>query len=80
MEELFRLVLAVAAIWLIVRRLKHPGPRGGVSHRIPKDHSPDSMPMLRCARCGVYVPQDEAVNAHGQAFCSREHATPGQRR
>ncbi len=80
MEELLRLVLVVAAIWLIVRRLKHPGPRGSLSHSTPKDHPPDSMPMLRCARCGVYVPQDEAVNDHGQTFCSREHASLGEHR
>ena len=80
MEELLRLVLVVAAIWLIVHRLKHPSPRSRVTRTSRKDRPPDSMPMLRCARCGVYIPQAEAVTAHGQTFCSREHATLGMRR
>ncbi len=80
MEELLRLVLVVAAIWLIIHRLKHPGPKSRVTRTSRNDHPPDSMPMLRCAHCGVYIPQAEAVTAHGRAFCSREHATLGMRR
>jgi uncharacterized protein len=29
--------------------------------------------MVRCAQCGVYVPQSEGVAARGRTFCSQEH-------
>lgn len=27
----------------------------------------------RCDRCGVYVPESEAVRANGRVYCSPEH-------
>ncbi len=79
MEELLRFILILAAIWLFIRRFRRPGTRGGVSRASPENRRPDSIPMLRCARCGVYVPHNDAVSAHGQAFCSRQHAAMGAR-
>ncbi|MDA8363315.1 MAG: PP0621 family protein [Gammaproteobacteria bacterium] len=80
MEELLRLVLILVAVWFLVRALRRSGARGGASPPPPRNSPPESVPMLRCARCGVYVPHDQAVTAHGRTFCSREHASRGPRR
>ena len=79
MGELLRLVLVLAAIWFLVYRPRRSGPHGQVSRNSSRSQSCPSVPMLRCARCGVYVPQDEAVTDQGRNFCSREHAALGLR-
>lgn len=33
--------------------------------------------MVRCAHCGLHVPEDEAVKADGRDYCSEEHARQG---
>jgi len=33
-----------------------------------------SEPMVACAHCGVYLPQSDALDLHGQVWCCREHA------
>ncbi len=30
--------------------------------------------MVRCAKCGLYVPEEQAVGYEGKHFCSLEHA------
>ena len=42
------------------------GPAGGTTQQ--------SEPMIRCAYCGVHMPESEAITAStGAAFCSEEH-------
>jgi len=38
----------------------------GKANRPPED-------MVRCARCGMFLPKAESVQARGVHFCSREH-------
>ena len=33
-----------------------------------------SLESVRCAHCGVFVPEDKAVRREGLDFCSWEHA------
>lgn len=33
-----------------------------------------SLESVRCAHCGVFVPEDKAVRRAGRDFCSWEHA------
>lgn len=33
--------------------------------------------MVACARCGVHLPESEAVQAEGRHFCSEEHRRLG---
>jgi uncharacterized protein len=42
----------------------HPGPK-------------EAVPVMQCARCGVYVPDSEAVFDHRRVFCSIEHRDAG---
>ncbi|MFM7011517.1 MAG: PP0621 family protein [Betaproteobacteria bacterium] len=33
--------------------------------------------MVRCAHCGVHLPESEAINKAGVSFCSQAHASLG---
>jgi uncharacterized protein len=33
--------------------------------------------MVSCARCGVHLPESEAVRSEGRVFCSEEHRRLG---
>jgi len=33
--------------------------------------------LVRCARCGVHLPRDEAREAGGRLYCGEEHARLG---
>lgn len=40
----------------------------------PEGTGEPSRRMLRCHRCGLFVPEDEAVrDSRGHVYCSREH-------
>jgi ribosomal protein S26 len=30
--------------------------------------------MIACDRCGLHVPEDEAIHRNGKHYCSEEHA------
>ena len=38
---------------------------------------PSAVPVMQCARCGVYLPDHEAIHAGSLAFCSEEHREAG---
>jgi uncharacterized protein len=66
MRYLTLLLLAVAA-FLVVRHLfSRPPAAGGKPPAPPGD-------MVRCARCGLYLPEDDAVRAGERFYCSPEH-------
>ncbi len=35
--------------------------------------------MVRCAKCGVYMPRSEAIRQSEQFWCSTEHAQAGSK-
>lgn len=62
---IFYLLIAVLIYWLIkCRRFKQTTNR-------PVDEIGEDM--VRCAYCGVYLPESGAVNHHGKYFCTHEH-------
>jgi uncharacterized protein len=71
MGTLLRIALIVLAVWLVLRFVKqllHPP----LPPKKPRDAL--SADVIPCAYCGTYIPEADAVRAHGQAYCSREHA------
>jgi uncharacterized protein len=40
----------------------------------PDDPSRKPVRMVRCAHCGLHLPERESVRLNGQPFCSWEHA------
>ena len=67
-----RVILIAVAVWLaihILRRALHyitPSKTASASTRSTKD-------MVRCAQCGLHLPESEAIAYQGRHFCCQEH-------
>ena len=46
---------------------------GNLQRPTPTARPPVAENMVRCAQCGVNVPQSEAIFSRGQHYCSDEH-------
>lgn len=64
-------MLLAIAIWLVVlvlkryrRSLHAPRPQGGTP----------TGDMVRCAKCGVFLPKAESVLKGGAYYCCEEHS------
>jgi uncharacterized protein len=73
-----KLLLLLGVIAVIIWLLTHQ--RRSVRH----DGSAASAPrpaekMVACARCGVHLPQSEAVSVAGRYYCCPEHGQQGPR-
>lgn len=67
---LVRLLLIVAAAWLVYQLLRRLGrPRGSVPAAAPPRHGH----MVPCLHCGVHVPADRAVVEGEAHFCCEDH-------
>ena len=68
---LFWLVVAFLALWAFGRRARRDR-RPSAPTGARRDET-----MVRCAHCGVFLPDREAVRAQGRPYCSREHSKMG---
>ncbi|MFN3883942.1 MAG: PP0621 family protein [Rhodocyclaceae bacterium] len=73
MSKLLLLLIVFAVIvWLLTRPRRADAPGA--------DTAPSAKPaekMVSCARCGVHLPESEAVAAQGRHYCSDEHRQLG---
>ena len=66
MARLLTLIALFVLAWWLWQRFTRPKTR----------HPPTaakSQPMVRCARCGMHVPQGEALAHDNRWYCSRDH-------
>jgi uncharacterized protein len=77
MGALVKFVLVALVVALLVWWL------AGGARRLRRDRPPRELPppegMLRCAHCGVHLPQSEALRERGRAYCSAAHRDAGPR-
>ena len=67
---LFWIALIAAAFWLW-RKFK-------ISQQSRPDTRPDrALTMVRCARCGVHLPDDHALRLGNDWYCSQAHLEQG---
>ncbi len=71
---LFRLLAIALLSWIaylvlknFLRQVRQRAP--AVSRR-----RSDFTKVLRCQRCGIHVPEDEAVHREGKVYCSEQHS------
>ncbi len=64
--------IALALIFMIGKRLVQ-------KPRAEKRTQPLSGKMVRCAHCGIYIPENEAFEQAGHSYCSREHRDAGHK-
>ncbi len=77
MGRILEILFVFGLLWFIVHLLRTrvvvqrgPVPPPGRSHDIR---------MVRCAHCGVHVPEPEAIRSQGHDYCSAEHRSLGPR-
>lgn len=78
MGQLIRILILLAALWLVlqfVRRAMH-------RHRRPETDISPPRParMVACALCGTHVPESEAVHAGERTYCCEAHRRSGESR
>ena len=69
---LFFLILALLA-YLFIKSL------GRTRTHDKPPRKPGEQQMVRCAHCGLHLPENEAVSADGVHFCSDAHKRLGVR-
>jgi len=52
-------------VWILIRLAKTP--------RVEKKPSKQVDDMVRCARCGTFVPRHEAINEEDRYYCCSQH-------
>lgn len=70
MGYLLRLVILVVLAWLayrFVRRLWDTD-----TEPVERDNL-EQVEMVRCEKCGVHIPKDDALMHNGKAYCSTTH-------
>lgn len=70
------LAIVLLVLWLLRPRRASPPPAAGPTKR----HAPEDVEdMVRCERCSLHLPRNDAVRSGDVYFCSdahrREHAT-----
>lgn len=68
---LIRLLIYIFIIWLAVqfiKRLLNPPAR---PHSKQKPKQVESF--VACHKCGLHIPQQEAIESQGYYYCSKEH-------
>ncbi|MDE2089725.1 MAG: hypothetical protein KGJ12_06875 [Gammaproteobacteria bacterium] len=66
LRALFEILLIWAGFYLLRRVLERPAPPAPKRQAMPGK-------MVRCARCGLHVPENEALHASGRHYCSEQH-------
>lgn len=73
---LFRLIVVAAIVWLVLSLLKR------WLAETPAADKPEpgrSQPMVKCAQCGLYIPEADAICEGEHCFCSAAHRQDFQR-
>jgi uncharacterized protein len=73
---MIRLIMWIALIMAIIWFFKRATKRA-TSRSKPASHQLDAAPMVRCAQCGVHVPQDRALSQGQQWYCTEAHRLQG---
>jgi uncharacterized protein len=64
------ILVAIIAIYLVVRALLR-------RRRLQRPTRTIAADMVRCARCGIHLPQRDAVRSGDDWYCSNEHRKAG---
>jgi len=66
---LLRLVALAFVFWVVVSFVQRLLRKRAAEKRA----APPSADMVRCAHCGLHLPQAEAITRDGVYFCSKQH-------
>jgi uncharacterized protein len=65
-----RLIIIAVAVWLAIHTLRRI-----IQHLTPPKTAAGGAAknMVRCAQCGLHLPEAEAISVQGLHYCSEEH-------
>ena len=72
MLKFLLLAAAVVVALFLIRKFARPGTPGVPGKQTPEKRAPENM--VRCARCGVNLPQSEALCDRGVCVCPPDEA------
>ena len=61
------IIIILALIVMIAKRLLQKKPH------TPARRSQTNEHMVQCANCGIYIPEQEALQRAGRYYCSQTH-------
>ncbi len=70
--NLFRLLIIVGIVWIAYQIYRNWKSKNQLIARQHKKDS-DIKNMVQCAKCGVHLPEQEAVKSSDDFFCCEEH-------
>lgn len=70
--NLIRLIAVATLLWLLYRLILALLEKGKGAKVRKRPHR-EGHTMVRCAGCGLHVPQNEAFERGGKFYCSKEH-------
>jgi uncharacterized protein len=73
--NLIRLVVIGLIIWLLYRMFQRMLNKPETTQNEPQEKP--SGRMVKCAHCGIHIPQDEALEQDEHYYCSPEHRDAG---
>lgn len=73
MSKLILLLFLGLLAYLVLKGLQRAAARRGEQAKRPQA----AERMVACARCGVHLPESEAIEGDGGRFCSEEHRRLG---
>ena len=68
--RLFALLLLLWIAWMLFRKHWHAWVQ---RQQRPAPGKQKALPMVPCSYCKVHLPRNEAIDADGEWFCSRQH-------
>ena len=70
MPNLIRFIVLIAIVWLVYRLIKQWRAQ---SRNLKKKTDERIENIVKCAQCGVHIPENEAIHYNDQVFCSSAH-------
>jgi uncharacterized protein len=70
--QFVRILIIAIAVWLAIQLLRR-ALRSSSSSKPTKPAEAQVPRMLQCVRCGVHVPEREALLRGDKVYCSQEH-------
>lgn len=74
--------IVILGALLVARMIAHRSAAKSLAKTPSPTQQPDSGAseiMVRCAHCGIHLPQSEALLVEGRTWCSQEHLKLGVR-
>ena len=69
MGQFLRLVILLVGLWLVLQIIK----RALAKRNKPSPQQPTLTNMIACDRCGVHIPESEAIREDDRLYCSEAH-------